>query len=117
VGDECGLGRLDPRRLHEVEGEHAHAITRGLLANRNLEVRRRESRQVAATQPLHSLRDDLPRCVKAVYKELNASRGHAIAARNIAAEVRFSSPLERLRAHREVALPSRESWAEGLGGR
>src|SRR4029453_12239402 len=69
------------------------------------------------TQPLHSLRDDLPRCVKAVYKELNASRGHAIAARNIAAEVRFSSPLERLRAHREVALPSRESWAEGLGGR
>jgi len=33
------LGRLDPRRLHEVEGEHAHAIARRLLANGDLEVR------------------------------------------------------------------------------
>lgn len=56
AGRPAARGRLDPRRLREVEGEHAHAITRGLLTNRNLEVGSRESRQVAATQPLHSLR-------------------------------------------------------------
>jgi hypothetical protein len=56
AGRPAARGRLDPRRLREVEGEHAHAIRRGLVTNRNLEVGSRESRPVAATQPLPSLR-------------------------------------------------------------
>jgi len=45
--------RVDPDN-HWVET--GHAIRRGLLTNRSLEVGSRESRQVAAAQPLHSLR-------------------------------------------------------------
>src|SRR6267142_1559287 len=32
-----GSLRLDPRRLHEIEGEHAHAVARRLLANGDFE--------------------------------------------------------------------------------
>src|SRR5262245_52161851 len=98
------LGRLDQRRLQEIEGEHAHSVARCLLGNGDLEVSATEGADFAA-EPLHALSEDLTGCVEALDEKLDPRSGRPVLIDDISAELRSPSPLERLPAHREIALP------------